>query len=327
MSEIKNTIEDIKKEIATSPKEKILCVATTADLNNPLFTRGSTKETDTTISCYVILRDASTLAELVEAFDGVVDYFFLDSEIKNEFKDLERLFLSKIKKSKTFIFKPNDFTVESLDVFVSLFFQSLLDKKVLVLGAGNIGSKISLKLSERGAKVFLYGKDKEKTEKIVEGLNLIKRGTYQITEGDIESGYDLVLACTPGIAVVDQKIVEKMAPNGKIIDVGNRTILPEALQKAGEIGIEVLSLSNIGGYRGMIENWLYQRDFVEKKRKISLGSVSLILRGVLGKKGDILVDDVENPQKVFGVCDGIGGLLSKDEGREIVKNFLPAILF
>src|SRR3989338_8690206 len=98
-------MENIKKTLLASSKEKILCVSTTANLNNPVVYFGGMRETDTTIAGNIILRDASLLDEIVSVFDGVVDYFVVDCEVKNELKDLEALMLAKIKKSKVLVYK------------------------------------------------------------------------------------------------------------------------------------------------------------------------------------------------------------------------------
>ena len=124
--------EKIKKEILSSPKEKLLCISTTSNLNNPPVFIGSIRETETTIAGNIIIRDISVADEIITCFDGAIDYFLIDCEIKNEVKNLESIFLEKIKKSKIFIYKPNDFTVESLDILLSVIYKSLRNRKVLV---------------------------------------------------------------------------------------------------------------------------------------------------------------------------------------------------
>ncbi len=47
-------------------------------------------------------------------------------------------------------------------------------KKILIIGAGNIGFKIALQLVERGAKVYLCAKNLKKLKLKVDTLNSIK---------------------------------------------------------------------------------------------------------------------------------------------------------
>lgn len=326
MENVKVKLEELKNILLASAKEKIVGIATTADINNPAIIFGSVRETNTTIAVTIILRDTSFVDQIVNAFDGVVDYFMIDPEVKNEAGNLESVILPKIKKSKFLVYKPNDFTVESLDMLVALLLGTLADKKVLIIGAGNIGSKIALKLCERGAQVYLFDKDLDKIKKIAEGLNLIKRSKTSVNFAenvlDGAKDADLVIGSTPGIAIISPEIVEAINANGKIIDAGNRTVMPEALVAARSRGIEVLSLSSLGGYTGMIENFIFQRKILEKARMKNFDGFSLITPGTLGAKGDILVDDVDNPSRVYGVCDGLGTLLPKDEGVALIRDFV-----
>lgn len=326
MSNITTILHELKQTLISSNKEKILCLFTTSDITNPSFILGSSKETDTTIAGTILVRDESHIDEIISLFDGGIDYFLVDCEIKNELKNLETLVFEKVKKSKVLVCKPNDFTVESLDICITLLVGSLLGKKVSIIGMGNIGSKSALKLCERGADVFVFSKDKNKTNSIITGLNLIKKSNSSIrianTPEEATFQADLILGCAPGVPVITKQMVEQMNQKGIIIDVGNRTIAPDALLVARKRGIEVRTLSGLGGYKGMIENWLYQRSLFEGGRQKSFGSWSMITPGVLGLKGDVLVDTIDIPSRVFGVCDGVGGLLSKDEGKKIIERYL-----
>jgi hypothetical protein len=326
MNKYHHIFEEIRGKILSSPKEKLLCVSTTANVNNPPVFIGSIRETATTIAGNVIIRNTAVLDDLISCFDGVVKYFLVDCEIKNEVNNLESLVLKKVKKSQVFIYKPNDFTVESLDILVAGIAGSLRGMKIFILGAGNIGSKTALKLCERGANVFLFDKDFKKAKKIIEGLNLIKRSDTVIKlvknkEKEIE-GSDIVLGCTPGVPVINKKMIGQLNKNAKVIDVGNGTVDSEAVKFALERNLEILVLSSFAGYVGLIENWLIQRKFFEKARKRLVGDNSLIIAGVFGKKGDIIVDDVENPRKIIGICNGSGDIIPREKSREIFDAFL-----
>ena len=40
--------------------------------------------------------------------------------------------------------------------------------------------------------------------------------------------------------------------------------------------------------------------------RISLGKVHLVAGGIIGEQGDIVVDSIESPRKIFGVANGDG---------------------
>jgi len=284
---IDGKIAEIKKLLINSTKLKILCVSTTANIKNSDLFFGPSRETQTTIAANLILRNDDYFKKIIEEFDGVADYFFVDPEIKNELKNLESFFIANIKKSKLLIVKPNDFTVESVDMFIACLFGSLLNKQVLILGGGNIGSKMALRLSERGANVFIYDLNIEKVKKIIIGLELFKRGSGSLIASsdkyDGASHADLIIGCTPGIPVIDKKIIADMNSAGVIIDIGLGTIWPEAIDEARKKGIKIFSGSNLPGYIGMVENWLeWNKILTSLGRKKINDEIILVTRGFLG---------------------------------------------
>lgn len=322
---IVSNLENILKILESSSKEKILCISTTANINNPEVFFGSMRETETTIAGNVILRSLEFLPEIIDFFDGKISYFFVDCEIKNEVKDLEKETRKLVKKSNIFVYKPNDFTIDSLDMFISLLFPTLFQKKIFIVGVGNVGSKISLALSERGGNVYLFGHDIERTKIIKDGLNNIYKNNSIIVSSEIPENIDLILGCTPGTESVTEEMVHKISKDGKIIDVGNGTITKECIKAAREKGIEILVLSSTPGYQGMITNWLAQREYFTKTREKKFSTSRIIVPGVFGNLGDVLVDNVDNPKSIIGVCNGRGDILPRNEGNRYIEETIKNI--
>lgn len=325
MEEVKLKIQKLKKLLSESSKERILCISTTANINNPQVFIGGIRETNSTIAGNIILRDKEVIQYIIDEYDGFVEYFMIDCEIKNEIKDLESYIIPLIKKSKIAIYKPNDFAVESLDVLISTICVSLLGKNVFIVGAGNLGSKISLKLCERGANVFLFDRDKDKLEKIIEGINLIKRSNTDIKKIDeiasLDQLFDVVIGCTQGLPAVTPEVVSLIKNGGIIIDAGNGTISTDAINLSKKRNNEIICLSSLPGYVGMIENWLLQRDFLKSKKSLQFGQYSVVTLGILGARGDIIVDSIEHPARIIGMCDGKGDILDWTESQKIFTGF------
>ncbi len=317
MNPYQDALNNLKEKLLSSSKERLLCISTTANKNNPSIYFGSFRETQTTLAGNIIVRDISLVEKIIEIFDGVVSYFLIDSEVKNEVLDLEAYCTARIKKSKYLVYKPNDFTVHALDMLIATRCGSIRGQNVLIVGFGNIGAKIALCLSERGANVFAYERNQEKLTLAVNGLNVIKRSTSDIHPlSDVSGGeekIDILIGATPGTPALDQNIVDKVKSDGMIIDVGNGTLTPDGIGRAHEKKITIHSLSSLSGYIGMIENWIFQRNLLAHPAKKEYHGIVLILPGTLGAFGEILVDDVKNPQKVIGICNGQGDLLSRED--------------
>ena len=127
----------------------------------------------------VVIYSQLDALEICKIIDGKAKFVFVDSEKKipiriNNFYNKNEKQLSiydidlgnlvstcarKLKKTKLIEFKPNDLTVDSAWLSLSNFFEILSGKTIAVIGIGNIGSKISLKLVETGVETRLNRKN------------------------------------------------------------------------------------------------------------------------------------------------------------------------
>jgi hypothetical protein len=57
-----------------------------------------------------------------------------------------------------------------------------------------------------------------------------------------------------------------------------------------------------------------------KKFRRKYKKYNFVSQGILGAKNDLIVDNIYNPKKILGVCDGRGGLqnLSNLEKKKII---------
>src|SRR5690625_4792478 len=141
------------------------------------------------ISSFMI-DDEDILKELLIYFDGIVDFFYVDTELKQEI-NLYKIAQDIVKESEIIAIKPNDTTVESLDILIrEKYADNLIGKRILIIGTGNLASKISTRLAERQAYVFIKARTSTKADKIVDALNMFlpKKG-YKIDK--LEDAYDL----------------------------------------------------------------------------------------------------------------------------------------
>ena len=276
----------------------------------------------------VILFSKDEVKKIVRVIDGIVDVIFVDVEkkIKN-LDNLIALVQKEVKKSKISTIKINDITAGSADALIAYYFKDLHNKKVVIIGCGNIGSKIALKLVERGANVFITRRNKNKINCIAKGLNLIKpknslsKIVGMIDNHEAAKNADIIIGFTNGIPVIDKKMVDTMSENGMIIDGGIGTIFQDVIEYAKKIGIKILRLDIRAGFAGTITNVIETENFIKNfigYKKID--GVDVVAGGVIGREGNIIVDKISNPTRVIGVADGIGGVLDSASSKKYEKN-------
>lgn len=319
-----DTFESTYAKLKASGKTTIVSLSTTANVNLPDCYLGGLRETLDTIAANYIFSDLALLPEIIRFFDGKVDFFFLDCEQKNNAAALESEARNLIGKSEIVTYKPNDITVETLDTWLTELMPDMRGVDIAIIGAGNIGFKTALHLVERGANVALYSRNRQRVLTGIEGLQTFMRGEGSLRAAkslkDAVKGCAILLGCSPGTPVIDAQAISAMTGDGLIIDVGNGTIAPDAIEKAIQQGIRTICLTPHAGYAGFITRWQQAKEQLGKMRSRQMeNDVRVIGLGVFGAYGDILVDDVDDPQKTFGVCDGKGDILCDSEAEDFLK--------
>ena len=318
-----NEVVTLREKLSAHVGQRFLSIATTANINNPPLMIGSLRPFEGTLTGNVILRDASLLAEIVTAFEPIVALFFIDCEIKGGV-DLVATAQDLIPVEKLHYFKPNDFTVEALDEWIAQRARRGRGSRAAIIGAGNIGAKIALRLSERGFEVRLAGKNLEKTTLTASALNAISLGGGAISAATDTltacTNANLILGCTPGVAVIDAKEIGAAASDALLIDVGNGTFSRAAIAKAQRRFMTLEVLAPTAGWDGFMRRFFSTQDLQRGLgRRMLENSVWIVSRGVMGFPGDVLVDNVNVPSRVIGVCNGTGDLLYGEEAVRRMK--------
>lgn len=315
-------LDKLHERLAAYDGERMLCLATTTNVNNPPLLVGSARMADGALAGNLILRDAALLTALVNHFDDIVSVFFVDCEVKADV-DLAAAARVAIAPQKLHFFKPNDFTVEAADEWIAQRMPDPIGFRAAVIGAGNVGAKLALRLAERGCEVRLVGRRAESLEAMVRGLNTIMRGAGSIVATtDIDAACAearLVVGCTPGTPAVDAAALAA-AGDVLLLDVGNGCFAPEAIAAAQGRGLMIEVLSPTAGWEGFVSRYSATRKLQQGlgRRQLDNG-VWIVSRGVMGSAGDALVDDVSRPGRVIGICNGRGDLLYGEEATQRIK--------
>lgn len=172
----------------------------------------------------LMINDEKILVEVLEFIDGKIDFIFIDIELKQKINLFE--IASKIvKKSKLLSIKPNDNTLESTDLLVRKYLKdNLINKNIIIIGTGNLASKIAIRLSERQGNMHIKGRNKEKEISIVNSLNLfLPKFTNKIKSFDefsLNNNVDIILSALSGQFSDEELLYPFLTENTLIIDVG-----------------------------------------------------------------------------------------------------------
>ena len=345
LSKIDLLLSKVKKLTQKNKKKTAFIFGNTSKSNNVDFYVTPIREFNTVIIFGAIIYDINTAKKIAKKIDGLVNYVFVDSEkkikkkdIKKHFPNIERSIKENIKKSIFLTYKGNDLTVESVDLFLSNNYKDdvkgLGSKKIAILGAGNLGFKIALKLVERGSRVVINRRNLEKLKILSQAINFVKpvstieRVSFTKDVYKASKNADVIIGATNGVPIIDRKILEIASKNVIVIDVGKGTINDEAINYALKKNIILYRLDVTAALAGVVESNLYYVNVYKKTigKKIINGE-KIVSGGLLAEKNDIIVDNIHSPKKIIGISNGKGDIESfvtkSDHNRiEKIRKFL-----
>lgn len=249
--------------------------------------------------------------------DGQVDYILIDIEEKQDIS-LIREARRIIKTSKVITCKPNDATIESCDLLIRHHYNDELENKsVLVIGSGNLSTKIALRLAERQASVHLHSRSYQKTAQIAESLNLIlpkfSKPIQAINKP--KQKYNIIVSFLSAEAIIGEEYLSILSENSLVIDGGINNFKSAFIKGALEKGITCYRLDVRIAFLYYL---LFLSREVESFFTHVMGRIEyqdkgyyLVSGGIIGNIGDIIVDKVMEPTQIVGIADGLGGVKSE----------------
>jgi 4-hydroxy 2-oxovalerate aldolase/long-chain acyl-CoA synthetase len=270
--------------------------------------------------------------EVTRAIDGLVDIILVDAEQKRgKLGELTGEIRKVAEKSVVLTYKDTDSLVSAADSFICQLIPELDGKRISILGDSRVACKLALKLAERGPKVTLWGKDAKRLRKLAQGLSLVlpheSSDHIHVSTDLVEASKEanLLVGIIPRLPLISVEMLKVMSDKAVVIDAGIGTIYPEAIEYGITRGFQLYRLDMRAGLSGEITNVLETMELTSKVIGTEdSDGVRIVAGGVLGRKGDIVVDSISQPTRVVGVADGCGGLLEEAEEEKYQQKVIQA---
>ena len=344
---ITNILIKLNNFAASRGKLTGFCIGNTSKANEAGFYLTPMRETSRLVICGAIVFTDEWAKEFAEVVDGKVNYILVDAEkkslsvhLRRELSNVERVVREAVRESKIVTYKGNDVTVDAIDSFVAqvlaVYPRGVSGKKAGIIGAGNLGSKLALKLVERGMSVALFRRDSAKLTTIVEAINIIKpAGTLATASAAPDSlsaarGAHLLIGLTQGTAVITPQMVSALASDGVLIDGGKGCISANAIEQAFELKVPIYRANAQPAFWGQIETVMAtEQNLMIGMGRTTFDGVSVVSGGLMAVAGEIVVDSIHNPNTIFGIADGFGDFINTPTPSQIkmlnrVRNYIKA---
>ncbi|MFQ6585403.1 NAD(P)-binding domain-containing protein [Priestia megaterium] len=267
-----------------------------------------------------LVSDSKVAEQCFRFLDGKVKFILIDVEAKKKI-DIENIARTNIKKSIIIPYKPNDVTLEAADLFLLNHFNlSIKHKNILIYGAGNLGTKLALRLAERGANIYMYSRNHNKVKQISDTLNLIlpKYSTNKIksisnTE-DFSDYFDAIVSFIAADKVINKNIIFSLKKEALVLDGGINNYTPEFYFHSHQKLLKCFRLDvRLSFYYSLCPLLNDVKDFFTDIQGIGfIEEVRIVSGGIIGDSGDVVVDKINSPQQIIGIANGIGGLKDLD---------------
>ena len=325
MDKIAQQIKAVLKTALAEKKQTAFFIGNTAKIIDSEFYLTPIRNYNQFVVTGVIVYSEKIAKRIAQYIDGKVDYVFVDAEKKIEDKNsllgdsgnIERAVKEEIVKSILISYKANDLTVDAADSFISEYYTNDITgvggKKVVIMGVGNLGSKLALKLVERGSNVYLYRRSKKVLKLIVDSINSIKP-KYTDAEAhliDVPSeeckDADVIIGMTDGVAVIDEHMISKCSTKPLLIDVGKGSISKKAIDIARSKNIQIYRLSVESVLEGMIASLISTHNILKYRTgRAVIHGINVTSGGLLADKGEVVVDNYSDPKYIYGIGNGTG---------------------
>lgn len=261
-----------------------------------------------TISSFIV-ETAADAERLFRELDASVSEIYVDVERKKPF-DLMAIAHQTLSHARIWPYKPNDTTVDAADATVLAHHgPDLAGLQCGVYGTGNLGFKIALRLAERNAHVFVAGRNLHKVDQIVSTLNMIlpSSAPYPVDRWT-EQPLDALVSAVTAHGIVGPDQARRMRNGSLAIDAGINNFSACFMAAAHDVGCEVVRLD----VRAATPNLQCRANFFDTVAGHgTIGGISVVAGGFIGRVGEIVVDSKHDPSRVVGVADGLGGLLDE----------------
>lgn len=221
-------------------------------------------------------------------------------------------------------YKPNDLTMEAADLAILNYFnRDISNKNIGIYGTGNIAFKLALRLSERNARVHIFGRKQRKIKVCIDALKQVTFDEELIHYGGKDSRLDSFISFVSADEVITSDYNNLLKDNALCLDGGIGNFSEEFISTALENGHDVRRL-DVRQSQEIMDGYINSRlnsQFSEIIGRDVINNHSVVAGGIMGQDGQVIIDRIVNPTRVIGIANGIGGVKNESDlsAQEYIK--------
>lgn len=262
------------------------------------------------------------LAQVIAAADGIVDILLVDADLRPFLeRNLVREARSLVRRSVLVGYSDSDVWVRSVAYQIESLKAEMEQLRVVIVGATNEALKLALHLSERGTTVTMTGATREV---LIAGARAVagiigQENILQVEDNGVRAAQqaDVLVAFHREKPLVTLEMLQALPLDGVIFDASIGSIAPEAMAWGVERGVRMVRPDMRAALAGELASLLGTgRVTGQLMGRSEIAGLPVVAGGLIGQRGEVVVDSVTNPSRVVGIADGQGRVLYHDTGFE-----------
>lgn len=261
----------------------------------------------------IMLAEAALLPGALEAVDGVADYVLLDvgpAAVDD----------TALARSTLLVYSDHAmWAAAAVSQVVALLCGDAHGKRVAVTGVPPLAVRVAALMLEHGATLLL-------DETLVPGADALRAFAAYAPErlrvawlADAARDADAVMSLSPRKPAVDAPVAQTMRADTLLFDGGIGSVSEDAVAAAEQRGVRVVRVDMRPTLAATALERIAMKGLVEQHMgRDTWDGVSVVAGGLIGRKGEVIVDSIAAPTRVIGIADGRGGIASPEPGDPAV---------
>lgn len=251
--------------------------------------------------------------EVFNHLDGKVDNVLLDIDYFSNKTNLNE-YVQSFVSSKVFTYSDTDLWIKAVYEQVKSIFKHQIEKADIIC----VGKDAKVQTL-----VQLLQKDKYKIRIITKSEDA-KKENYYLSLNDINFGQQVkksnLVIFWDNEQDINTRIIKCLNKNAIIFDAGLNSLSEKNVEELTDTGYTLLRVNMWPA----ITTLLLEKLETNKIHHLLSGrrmfnNIPIIAGCIIGKKGDIIVDDIKKPTRILGIANGRGGILDQYDKDEIEK--------
>ncbi|MFC1849991.1 hypothetical protein ACFL27_07360 [candidate division CSSED10-310 bacterium] len=322
-------VSDIRPLAVKSNKFSTLNIVISDQKQDEFYVSGNIQKTVSHIVGSVSLSTDEQLISVLKRIDGLVDVIFMDVDIKPVGPKLPVKTAQEILKQTLLLtYRDSRIWIDAIEnQIVRIFDEVLNDKPIVIVGNHPNTRILSLCLAERGAKVSVIRSSNEKSPVLgeesidyfsgnarIKNISQIKHNSEDAISRLKQAQLTVVWSGNKQMFGINE--VRVLTPGSYLMVAAVGSILPGALEEASSRGVLLLRVNIWPVLAGALI--ASHESFLVHQKSFGCGNMAgipVVAGGAIGKKGDVIIDNISEPTRVIGIADGSGGIIF-DYGKD-----------